>query len=263
MNLLAASYVAGSLSFGFVQTVSGQTVQAAKAGATNPADIAVYPKDIDSLPGKGPPQSWADFPKIWAQRHAEWEKTRNQEHASVVFYGDSITQGWTTLARDFPSLRVANRGIGGDTTRGLLYRLDYDVLGLEPEAVVLLIGTNDIGLGANPADVADNIDALLASIRKFNPRTPVVVCKVMPSSETKQRPAEKIEKLNDLISSVAARYPGCVVCDTWSIYADDHGDSKVAEFPDRLHPNAEGYAKWAAAMRPIFAKLNLSSSGQR
>src|SRR5215471_4573380 len=63
-------------------------------------DVSVYPQDPDSLPGKGPAQRWSDFPKIWAQRHAEWRQSRDQEHGAVVFLGDSITQGWTTLKRD-------------------------------------------------------------------------------------------------------------------------------------------------------------------
>jgi lysophospholipase L1-like esterase len=263
VNRTAAVFLAITLSLIAGQTALSQTAQAGMAVTSNAPDVSVYPRNPDSLPGKGPAQTWADFPRIWSQRHGEWAKTRDQDRAAVVFFGDSITQGWTSLAKDFPNLKVANRGIGGDTTRGLLYRLDYDVLSLEPVAVVLLIGTNDIGLGADPADVADNIESLLRSIKRVNARTPVVVCKVMPSSETKQRPADKIKRVNELISSVAAHYPECSVCDTWSIYADQDGDSKAAEFPDRLHPNAIGYAKWAGALKPIFARLNLGSNGQR
>jgi lysophospholipase L1-like esterase len=44
------------------------------------------------------------------------------------------------LAKDFPNLKVANRGISGDVTRGVWYRLPEDVLDLEPSAIVLLIG---------------------------------------------------------------------------------------------------------------------------
>ena len=33
------------------------------------------------------------------------------------------------------------------------------------------------------------------------------------------------------------------------------GDAPQSEFPDLLHPNATGYAKWAAALRPVLATL--------
>ncbi len=39
------------------------------------------------------------------------------------------------------------------------------------------------------------------------------------------------------------------------MFADAKGDAKAAEFPDLLHPNGAGYAKWAAALRPILATL--------
>ena len=41
--------------------------------------------------------------------------------------------------------------------------------------------------------------------------------------------------------------------DTWLLFADDKGDAKKSEFPDLLHPNKTGYAKWAAALRPLLA----------
>ena len=38
--------------------------------------------------------------------------------------------------------------------------------------------------------------------------------------------------------------------DTWTLFADADGDAKKEEFPDLLHPNAVGYAKWKLALRP-------------
>jgi lysophospholipase L1-like esterase len=44
------------------------------------------------------------------------------------------------------------------------------------------------------------------------------------------------------------------------IYADQNGDCQKDEFSDLLHPNAIGYAKWANALKPIFARLNLGAA---
>jgi len=223
------------------------------------ADVSQYPEDPSLLPGKGPAATWSGLPKLWAQRHAEWARTADRDKGAVVFLGDSITQGWYTLANAFPNLKVANRGIGGDTTRGVLYRLKADVLDLDPKAIVLLIGTNDIGNGAKPEDVADNIETILQEIKKFNPHLPVIVCEVMPRSDRNQHPADRIEKLNALVATAIKNDPQFTLCDTWSIYADKNGDCPKDEFPDLLHPNAVGYEKWEAALKPIFAKLNLES----
>lgn len=223
-------------------------------------DVSQYPKDPSSLPGKGPAATWSGLPKLWAQRHAEWARTAAGDQGAVVFLGDSITQGWHSLANAFPGIKVANRGIGGDTTRGVLYRLKADVLDLDPKAIVLLIGTNDIGNGAKPEEVADNIEAILQEIKQFNPHLPVIVCEVMPRSDRGQHPADRIEKLNGLITAAIKNDPQFTLCDTWSIYADQDGNPPKDEFPDLLHPNAQGYEKWEAALKPIFVKLNLEAN---
>ena len=230
------------------------------AGCSTPArDVSHYPADATVLPGKGPLQTWTGFTNVWAQRHAAWQQNTNNQKGAVVFLGDSITQGWNSLAGAFPDLKVVNRGIGGDTTRGVLYRLNADVLALKPTAVVLLIGVNDIGLDGKPEDIADNIRAILLELKRFNPRMPVIVCKVMPSSEKQHRPADKIEQLNALVDEMVKSDPQLNLCDTWSIYADENGHCKREEFPDLLHPNAIGYAKWADALKPIFARLKLGA----
>jgi lysophospholipase L1-like esterase len=223
-------------------------------------DVSHYPTNFNSLPGKGPATLWKGLPAVWAQREAQFAQTAPQEHGAVVFLGDSITQGWTTLGHDFPDFKTANRGIGGDTTRGVLYRLDDNVLSLEPRAVVLLIGTNDIGNGADPRDVADNINEIVKEMKNRYPKMPIVVCEVMPSSTKKQRPADKIKKLNSLIKKDMRWKRHVYVCDTWSIYADFNGDAPIGLFPDLLHPNGVGYVKWALALKPIFTKLDLQKA---
>jgi lysophospholipase L1-like esterase len=239
-------------------TATGSNTSFAQTTTNVVADVSQYPKDPSVLPGKGPAATWTGLPKIWAQRHAEWARTASQDRGAVVFLGDSITQGWNSLAQDFPDLHVANRGIGGDTTRGVLYRLNADVLALKPRAVVLLIGTNDIGNGANPDDVADNIGAIVQALRKFNPDLPIIVCRVMPRSDQNQRFVNNIEKLNALIDGFVKTQPGVVECDTWSILAAPNGGCLPENFRiDLLHLNMNGYEKWEAALKPIFAKLDL------
>jgi lysophospholipase L1-like esterase len=230
---------------------------AQQMSAQLPQDVSMYPTNSALLPGKGPASKWAGLPKAWAARHAEWAKTSTDDHGAVVFLGDSITEIWKTLPQDFPELKVANRGISGDTTRGVLYRLDADVLALDPRAIVLLIGTNDIGAGADPQDVSGNIKVILKRIRTKYPKIPLIVCEVMPSSEKQHRPAATIEKLNSLIQKDVKHKSHVYLCDTWGIYAQPDGDCPKDEFPDLLHPNAAGYAKWTAALKPIFGKLNL------
>jgi hypothetical protein len=89
---------------------------------------------------------------------------------------------------------------------------------------------------------------------------PVVLCQVFPSSATKKRPAEAIKAVNALYLAAARNDPRVTYLETWPLFADASGDAKPEEFPDLLHPNEAGYAKWAAALRPVFATLGLSET---
>ena len=155
-------------------------------------------------------------------------------------------------------MKVANRGISGDTTRGVLIRMQEDVIVLNPRAVVLLIGTNDLEELATPETAVGNLKLILAVLKEHNPAMPVVLCNVFPSSETKKRPAAQIKKINQLYFAAIKDQPQVTVLDTWSLFADAKGDAKLDEFPDLLHPNAGGYLKWTAALRPVMETLGLS-----
>ena len=219
--------------------------------------VARFPADSE-FPAAGPIRNADWFRNVWRERRLSWWNSRPRDQGAVVFLGDSITQGWGTLSSDFPDLKVANRGISGDVTRGVLFRLKEDVLDLHPKAVVLLIGTNDLEDGAEPKLIVANVRAILDRLQSSNPSMPIIVCRVMPSDASKHRPADKIEEINILLDEMVKGDPRLVLCDTWSIFADEQGNAKSNEFPDLLHPNAAGYAKWTQALKPIMAKLNLA-----
>lgn len=214
------------------------------------------------LPGSGPIRRYEWFRNLWQQKRSGWAADTARDQGAVVFLGDSITQGWgDALSESFPGLKVANRGISGDTTRGMLVRLDGDVLALHPKAVVMLMGTNDLEEGADPATVAANVILILKQLREQDAAMPVVLCHVFPSSATKARPAEKIRKVNEYLAEAVREAPQVTLLDTWTLFANSDGDARPEEFPDLLHPNALGYAKWAAALRPVLATLGLLETG--
>lgn len=227
----------------------------APAQSRPPAHLTL-PATDEGLPGAGPIRRQEWFQKTWTDRRTTFASRAEQDRGAVVFLGDSITQGWgDDLRGAFPGVKVANRGISGDTTRGMLLRLKDDVLALEPAAVVLLLGTNDLGDQAPAETIAGNLRLIVAALKAYDGKLPIVLCQVFPSSASKQRPAEKIKELNKLYAEVVKGDPQITVLDTWSLFANAAGDARPEEFPDLLHPNPQGYAMWAAALRPILATL--------
>jgi lysophospholipase L1-like esterase len=255
LQFLAASVLAAALA---ILPCRAQMTNAPSSDTNDATSVSHFP-GLENLPGKHPPQIWPGLAGVWAKDHTRWKSTASNDVGAVVFLGDSITEGWSgTLARDFPNLHVADRGIGGDITAGVLYRLQEDVLALDPAGIVLLIGTNDLGNDADPADVADNTKEILLAIKKFNPNLKVIVCKVMPRSQNGQPVFDaKIKQLNLLVEDFVKTEPNFAICDTYSIYADDQGNPNPVDFkPDLLHLNAAGYAVWKTALDPVIAKVN-------
>ena len=233
----------------------GQPAQKMQLAISEYTALAMPPENV--FPGTGPLQMSPWFQKLWMLRRAEFSRNKEKEQRAVVFFGDSITQGWSSAAQDFPKLQTLNRGISGDTSRGLRYRLKEDVLDLHPRAVSILIGTNDLALGGTPEQVMENIKAIVAELHKQNRNDRVILNLVMPRGPQPGRFPEKIQALNGLIKDFASKDPSISVCDTWKIFDDGKGICKKEEFPDMLHPNKAGYAKWKAALEDIITSLNL------
>ena len=208
---------------------------------------------------KGRTSSWSGFRAKNVERRTLFALHKAQDQDAVVFVGDSITEGWRTFEQDFAGLpvRVVNRGIGGDTTPNLLYRLQDDVLDLHPRALVVLIGTNDLGEHTSPSDIARNLRMFHERVRAAYPQIPIAWCLVMPRRGDDNYPA-LVRDLNARIVELAKSDPLVTVCDTFTPLALPDGSSKPEDFlADRLHPNAAGMAAGKDAIYPILASWKL------
>lgn len=216
-----------------------------------------YPPGSDEArwPGVGPIRVFKWMP----ERRAEFWQHRAEDRGAVVFAGDSLTQFWWGLAPAFPNLKVANRGIGGDTSRGLLFRFREDVLELEPRAIVLCIGTNDLSAHAAPADTAANLVTLIAAARASNRDLPLVLCTVPPrdAPEYPTRPGAQ-DELNRRIVDLARGLPHVVVLDLYTGLLLPGGGFDAHYYgKDRLHLAPAGYARWAELLRPVLEQLGV------
>ena len=79
----------------------------------------------------------------------------------------------------------------------MLIRLQENVLDLNPSAIVMLLGTNDIEVGIDPEAIGRNFQKIVQAIKARHPKVPLVLCRIFPSSAEKKRPAETIRRVTD------------------------------------------------------------------
>ncbi|MBM4267923.1 MAG: sialate O-acetylesterase [Deltaproteobacteria bacterium] len=176
------------------------------------------------------------------------------EPGEVVFLGDSITQGgnWNEL---FPGVPVRNRGIGGDTTRDVLARLDQVVEG-KPAQVFLLIGTNDLERGVPIATILQNEDLILTRLREGSPGTQVLLQSVLPRAAS-WRP--QVEELNAGLAVLAEKH-GATWIDLYGSFLDADGSIRNDDANDELHLLGPGYTRWRDILMPYVRARRTSAT---
>ncbi|MGN0522885.1 MAG: GDSL-type esterase/lipase family protein [Eubacterium sp.] len=173
-----------------------------------------------------------------------------------MLLGDSITEMFDTKLLDGCSeLEIYNRGIGGDTTNRLIERLEKNVLCLKPSQLVLLIGTNDFGRGADCEYVFENIKKIISIIKNDNPSVVITLQCVYPvnSSMYELEPGrnENIRKLNSMLTQYAHENNLGLIDLTDSLKAED-GSLDTQYSDDGIHPNAKGFDIVAKALASII-----------
>lgn len=161
----------------------------------------------------------------------------------IVFLGDSITEGgmWDEL---FPDLPVRNRGIGGDTTDGVMARLQQ-LMVARPAKVFLMIGTNDLAFSNyGPEEIAAKVNGIVDAIRHGSPQTDIYVQSVLPRGAAYR---DRVEALN---GAIARKIDGKATwIDLYPLFLDSGDGSIRDDFSnDELHLLGEGYLRWREAI---------------
>ena len=177
----------------------------------------------------------------------------------LVFIGDSITEGWQAqVFQQFYGHRLAlNLGIGGDATQGLLWRLDrgHWPSNLRPQAIVLLIGTNNIGAGASAENTAQGIFQVVARLQQISPQSRILLLGVLPRGATAQDPTRAaVAQVNRLIAACADNQR-VFFADPGSVMIDALGNLPEWVAYDRLHLTMVGYSLMAAAIEPRLREM--------
>lgn len=188
-------------------------------------------------------QDWANLEQY---KQANEMIVSQDENIEIVFFGDSITEGWPNFnAAFFNDNTFVGRGISGQTTSQMLLRFRQDVISLQPKKIVLLAGINDIAQNTGPIAieaVMDNIISM-AELAKSN-GIEMLLCSVLPANFFPWRPeiipTQKVIKLNELLRSYANEN-NLIYVDYYAAMVNQKKGLKSELGYDTVHPNKAGY----------------------
>lgn len=191
---------------------------------TDYADLARYARANEALPP----------PKANEQR--------------IVFLGNSITDAWPNIDPDFfEKNNLIGRGISGQTSVQLLLRYRQDVINLDPAAVVIHIGTNDVAENTGPYDpeyTIGNIRSMIELAQKHEILP--ILASVLPATKFEWNRAlgdrsDQIVALNKQIKMLSEHY-SIPYIDYHTALTNEKNGMDPAIAPDGVHPSQEGYA---------------------
>lgn len=204
--------------------------------------------------------------------HSQLLRKAKQGGIEVYFAGDSITRRWG--ATDYPNLlanwkqnfwgwNAADFGWGADQTQNILWRLENGELdGVNPQVVVLLAGTNNVGnrsmrgdAYATAEDVTRGLRAILRVIQTKAPMATIIVMGIFPRNDNMAL-IPIIDRINNNLSKLAdgqkLRY-----LNINDKLADSDGKllEGMMNARDKLHPAVKAYQVWADALKPLLTEL--------
>ena len=203
-------------------------------------------------------QDWPELGRYFENNKKYAQSSDNENR--VVFMGNSITEGWSTILPEFfKGKSYINRGISGQTTPQMLIRFRPDVIDLNPKVVVILAGINDIAENNapyNPDHTLDNIKAM-AQLARFN-KIKVILCSVLPASDFRWRPGlqpgDKVIALNEAIKKFATENKFYYL-DLYSTVVDDNKGMRKEYASDGVHPTVEGYKVMEPLLEDAIRKV--------
>ena len=108
------------------QLILGTLLLVSLGMAQSTPDVAKATKGLNEWRGSREAMLMDDFGELARYREANAKLVGPEKgERRVVFFGDSITDGWK-LEESFPGKQYINRGIGGQTTPQMLIRFRED-----------------------------------------------------------------------------------------------------------------------------------------
>ncbi len=173
--------------------------------------------------------------------HEAEAMARGQGHNPLtVLVGDSLSM-WFPSDRLSSQGFVLNQGISGDTTTGVLQRLNR-FSQTRPHRIHVMVGINDLRQGASDQTVLINLHQIMRQLKQTHPQAQIVVHSILPTRLV-TIPVRRIQSLNAQLSTIT-QHEGLQYLNLQVYFADESGQLRQELTTDGLHLNLHGYSVW-------------------
>ena len=169
-----------------------------------------------------------------------------QSNNAIYFLGDSLTDGceWNEL---LSNSKIKNRGISGDTTEGVLTRINQ-IIKSKPQKIFIMIGINDLLNNIEINKILDNYQKIIANIRQGSPKTKIYIESVLPINfeiDKTKRPInnQNISDFNNNLKNFADN-SNIFYIDLYSKFLNSANQLDEKYTLDGIHLNGQGYLIW-------------------
>lgn len=167
--------------------------------------------------------------------------------------GDATSQYAYWLMRERPDWEVLNRGVNGERSDEIRARFDRDVVNVQPAAVVVIAGVNDVYQGLSVDHVVDQLAWMYRRAADRGIR--VIAGTIVPYNTATLEQNARMRSINAWIQRQAAADPALGYADTRAAVAAPGEPDMLSDSADHLHPTPAGYRAMARAIGPAIARL--------
>ncbi|MDJ0706646.1 MAG: GDSL-type esterase/lipase family protein [Leptolyngbyaceae cyanobacterium MO_188.B28] len=196
------------------------------------------------------------------RREAKALAARNPKHVTILL-GDSITLWFPQEL--LPGRKTwLNQGISGQSSGGLLERLDL-MDSLQPEAIYIMVGINDLVWGKQDAYLLNSYEGIILYLKQAHPQAKVVVQSILPHGAENSTwvgrdrllvlPNSRIRAVNQELKAIADAY-NVYFLDLYPLFANGDGNLRADLTTDGIHLNRAGYLVWRTAIA-LFDQVEL------
>lgn len=182
----------------------------------------------------------------YKHKKSQFEMLKNSDKYETMMLGDSITDEgqWDELLENN---KVQNRGISGDTTSGVLERLDS--VNKSIKQVFIMIGVNDIMRGKEVDEIYNNYMKIIKTFKDKNIKV-YIQSTLFIGEKRMENFNPKVEELNKRLEKFANENQITFI-NLNPIFAPQKVLKK--EFTsDDLHLNGNAYKLWANEIKKYF-----------